>query len=186
MRYGCCFYLAIAAGIMAVIHSFILCVLQHFRFYSLDTILSSKLDDDVPPKCQWRNENKKQQCNDHSSACSDVSTYISEEGRSTPPYTDDIKGEDAHKFPQYENLNCAIEDETKICHQKQNSHDSKSSTETKSTTADVSSREFDVITQNSLEFPPRKDSIGSVDPKDFDDTNSPAFSRRNFTLPLSR
>uniref|UniRef100_A0A914Q4S7 Dual oxidase maturation factor 1 n=1 Tax=Panagrolaimus davidi TaxID=227884 RepID=A0A914Q4S7_9BILA len=59
MRYGCCFYLAIAAGIFSIIHSFTLCVLQYFRLYALDTILSSKLDEDVSPKCRWGNRTKK-------------------------------------------------------------------------------------------------------------------------------
>uniref|UniRef100_A0A914ZBL2 Uncharacterized protein n=1 Tax=Panagrolaimus superbus TaxID=310955 RepID=A0A914ZBL2_9BILA len=196
---------------MSIIHSFTLCVLQYFRLYALDTILSSKLDEDVSPKCRWGNKSKKQ-CNDQLSACSDVSTYISEEGRSTPQYNE-VKLSSAsststtttaatttkeEEFKQYDNLECQIADEESpisslptTCHKKQksaHSHDSGASNETKSTVAEISSMEFDVISGKSIEGElqrQRKDSIGSVDPKEFEETNSPAFSCRNFTLPLS-
>ncbi|KAE9554794.1 hypothetical protein FO519_001991 [Halicephalobus sp. NKZ332] len=177
MHYGSSFYLAIISGILSVVFSFIFCVLQYFRIYTLDTIFGSNLDDTVGPKCKWGSKIGEDRY--LSSACSDISTYISEEGRSTPPYKD-LKKDDKYSTPYHE-TNPKKEDEKIINHQKRISNDSVGSAAWNKSTTDLTS--LDSSGHRSLGSTDRVDSIGTIDHLD-DIDNSPGFAKRNFTLPL--
>lgn len=176
MHYGSSFYLAITSGILSVLFSFLFCVLQHFRIYTLDTIFSSNLDDTVGPKCRWGSKT----CENErplSSACSDISTYISEEGRSTPPYRDvkNAQSTSYHESKPKEN------EQTIINHQKRVSNDSVESAAWNKSATDLTS--LNSSGHRSLVSTDRVDSIGTIDHLD-DIDQSPAFPKRNFTLPL--
>ncbi|KAL3091071.1 hypothetical protein niasHS_005034 [Heterodera schachtii] len=53
-RLGACFWMSIAAALLALFFSSTLCSLQSLRLYSLNTVLSASLDNTVgPPKCRF-------------------------------------------------------------------------------------------------------------------------------------
>uniref|UniRef100_A0A914C4X8 DUOXA-like protein C06E1.3 n=2 Tax=Acrobeloides nanus TaxID=290746 RepID=A0A914C4X8_9BILA len=81
MRYGSSFYLAIAAGVISIVFSLTLTILQYFRVYTISTCLGSRLDDTVGPKCKYgRNQIYDQPLHDVVTS-SESSSCISEEGR---------------------------------------------------------------------------------------------------------
>ena len=177
MRYGSSFYLAIISGILSVLVSFTFCVLQYFRVYTLDTVFSSNLDDTVGPKCRWGSKTCEVERN-LSSACSDISTYISEEGRSPPPYND---AKNTSQNSSYHQVNPKENEKTVINHQKTISNDSVGSTAWNKSATDLTS--LDSSVHRSLGSTDRVDSIGTIDHLD-DMDQSPSFPKRNFTLPL--
>uniref|UniRef100_A0A7E4V8V3 Dual oxidase maturation factor 1-like n=1 Tax=Panagrellus redivivus TaxID=6233 RepID=A0A7E4V8V3_PANRE len=189
MRYGASFYVAIAAGILSLIFAITLVILQRLRLYTLDTILSSNLDDTVGPKCRWAEKRHQHGRNDVISACSDVSTYISEESTSSPPFT--IVKNETTQFNEFQRTeNVSIADETHSIdadHDDQkddctSSNGSAHTADTKSTLAESGSSGLASLIGQPLN---RCDSIGTIHPCELEDPDcSETFARRNFTLPM--
>uniref|UniRef100_A0AC34PW44 Uncharacterized protein n=1 Tax=Panagrolaimus sp. JU765 TaxID=591449 RepID=A0AC34PW44_9BILA len=187
MKYGTCFYLAIVAGILSVFVSFILCVLQYFRIYSLDTIFSSNLDSTVGPKCKYGPK----QFDDEqyiSSSCSNPSTIFTQINSTPIVPSYNSLNISAAKYNPFDETTVVInipEDGSKptITHKKRNSNDSNDTATSQSTAFTTDLKSCDSNEPKCLESRDRIDSIGNVSHLGDDDSS---FTRRNFTLPLKK